>query len=90
MFVLCILYIYIRGGSGRLRLVMSSSTLPGIPVINKLCQGWIVIVYDALLELTVYDKTFEGENFRSCVQNTLFTGKLSRCIRPWSSCTVCC
>ena len=72
IFVLCILYIYIRGGSGRLRLVMSSSTLPGIPMINKLCQGLIVIVYDTLLELTVYGKTFavvckihySPENFR--------------------------
>ena len=25
---------------------------------------------------TVCDKTFEGENFRGCAQNTLFTGKL--------------
>ena len=31
---------------------------------------------------TVYGKTFEGENFRSCAQNTPFTGKLWRCIRP--------
>ena len=27
---------------------------------------------------TVCSKTFEGKNFRSCAQNTLFTGKLSR------------
>ena len=27
---------------------------------------------------TVYGKTFEGENFRGCAQNSLFTGKLSR------------
>ena len=37
---------------------------------------------------TVYGKTFEGENFRGCAQNTLFTGKLSRCIRPMPLYTV--
>ena len=37
---------------------------------------------------TVYGKTFEGENFRGCAQNTPFTGKLSRCIRPMPLCTV--
>ena len=37
---------------------------------------------------TVYGKTFEGENFRGCAQNTPFTGKLSRCIRPIPLCTV--
>ena len=28
------------------------------------------------------------QNFRGCAQNTLFTGKLSWCIRPWLSYTV--
>ena len=37
--------------------------------------------------ITVYGKTFEGENFRGCAQNTPFTGKLSRCIRPMPLCT---
>ena len=35
---------------------------------------------------TVYGKTFEWENFPGCAQNTPFTGKLLRCIRPWPSC----
>ena len=37
---------------------------------------------------TVYGKTFKGGNFRGCAQNTPFTGKLSRCIRPMPLCTV--
>ena len=36
----------------------------------------------------IYGETFEWENFRGCAQNTLFTGKLLRCIGPWPSCTV--
>ena len=35
MFVLCILYVYIRGGSGRLRFAMSSSTLPGKQIMPR-------------------------------------------------------
>ena len=34
-------------------------------------------------------KTFEGENFRGCAQNTPFTGKLSWCIRPMPLCSYC-
>ena len=37
---------------------------------------------------TIYDKTFEGKSFCGCAQNTLFTRKLSWCIRPMPICTV--
>ena len=50
-----------------------------IPIMNTLA-GFMIY--------TVYGKTFEGENFRGCGQNTLFTGKLSWCIRPMPLCTV--
>ena len=33
--------------------------------------------------VTVYGKTFKGENFCSCVQNTLFTGKLRSASGPY-------
>ena len=45
----------------------------------------LYLIYDII---TIYGKTFEGENFCSCAQNTLFTGKLSWCIRPMLLCSV--
>ena len=35
--------------------------------------------------MVVHKIHYSLENFRSCAQNTLFTGKLLRCIRPWPS-----
>ena len=46
-------------------------------------QDWSVFKLN-----TVYDKTFKGENFHGCAQNTPFTGKLSQYIRPMPLCTV--
>ena len=42
----------------------------------------VLDVFSSCYTVTICGKTFEWENFRGCAQNTLFTGKLSWCIRP--------
>ena len=58
------------------------------PSDSRLGLLWGLCLSVPHTESTVYGKTFEGENFRDCAQNTPFTGKLSRCIRPMPLCTV--
>ena len=57
----------------------------GVILVLLLILKYYAILYS---HITIYSKTFECKNFRGSAQNTLFTGKLSRCIRPWPSCTV--
>ena len=61
------------------------SLLDAHPHIILAHEGRLLLKLD---KDTIYGKTFEGENFRGCAQNTPFTGKLSWCIRPMPLCTV--
>ena len=59
-----------------------------VPLSYNVTQNAFVVHCVNLSMYTIYGKTFEGENFHGCAQNTPFTGKLSRCIRPMPLCTV--